>query len=230
MVFTCSYKTFLLYAVDWFSRKDLLSFKYICISEHLKFSTQGTTEDKLKIATAIFPSSDILEEYRIDRDYVKFRDKYMEELDARQGLDQITFGRAEMADVLAEKNIMYLTYDEEDDFWSEVFNEWLSINMGITPYNLNRVYALEDVKYIPPDMKRLKKIHKNVMKHWRETINKNAYMHPDDPGYDKYRFSYLKDMKESELDKYLHENGVEDYKRLTYNEKFAIAWDIVRAG
>jgi hypothetical protein len=184
----------------------------------------------LKIATAIFPSSDILEEYRIDRDYVKFRDKYMEELDARQGLDQITFGRAEMADVLAEKNIMYLTYDEEDDFWSEVFNEWLSINMGITPYNLNRVYALEDVKYIPPDMKRLKKIHKNVMKHWRETINKNAYMHPDDPGYDKYRFSYLKDMKESELDKYLHENGVEDYKRLTYNEKFAIAWDIVRAG
>lgn len=163
MLYRIDYEHFLLHAIDYFTRKELISINYIIISGNI-FNT-----DKMPTVTrqvSLYPSSELINKYLANKNLDLFKQEYFYELD---NVDNIIYSNL-IKPLINNYEPIFIICRIKENFIIDALIEFIHNKYKIDCIDLNKLFINGELSLIDYDQDKIKKVFKEtearVAKDW----------------------------------------------------------------
>lgn len=163
MLYRIDYEHFLLHAIDYFTRKELISINYIIISGNI-FNT-----DKMPTVTrqvSLYPSSELINKYLANKNLDLFKQEYFYELD---NVDNIIYSNL-IKPLINNHEPIFIICRIKENFIIDALIEFIHNKYKIDCIDLNKLFINGELSLIDYDQDKIKKVFKEtearVAKDW----------------------------------------------------------------
>lgn len=135
MLFNINYENFLLYAIDYFKREELLDFTYVIVSAIIPHRTSKLPVNKIYKLSSIFPPCDIVSLWMDGYDDGTIKTKYYDYLKDSNVIRDIVTSVA-----IEHKNIVIICKKEED-YFINIICDFIYDEFKLPSINLNSLFT-----------------------------------------------------------------------------------------
>ena len=215
MLYRIDLEHFLMHCIDYFTRKELTSIKYLIISNNIQNLDKAPNVYR---SASEYPSSEILTNYYTNNDLTLFKNEYLTELKIVKNCIY-----RDIIYPIAHHEPLFIIYRAKENFIIDILTEFLSEEYHIDCIDLNKLFINGEIDPIIYDHDKItetdKKINKELKKEWIETQEetsagrKQLLSRMSSKNKEKLikKLGYNTDkLKESEYDSILNDEWVKD--------------------